>query len=577
MHFARAGAAIGALTVVVMIGFGQGPAKAQSADEFLRQLQRQIETLSTGANPTCATNAERGLAAVRDSRQTLEEIRAILDAAETGSPENRPQHLSDATSARDATAAILADLARFRPQYESLATQCGEDPRTASDLALITADLEREKSRADRVVTALAAAQEPEPGPVAIDPTVCTTAIETARAADADAARFRTNAGLRIETLQAAGEAAQGSTESRRLKQEIDEKRATLDRLVRTGEPLEAGCPAALSETNQALVGQILALQTLGDTASRLAAPPPEPQLTREQRMQIQEALASLGHYRGGIDAAFGPGTRRAITAWQTATGGTPTGYLNREQANRLISIAAGLPQEEQVVEPQPETQSAGRLDPVPSDHVADVLMQELPIWSLPPTLSTGWRDARSDDPFALLYGRMRAYADDGRQDVVLFSRYELAGMALLDHGRAAAELFDAHLLIAQAQLASGEWEAAAAPLAEARRLLDDLARSTDRRQRRAAEEAMIWISVRQQAIAILEAIDRAGGRQPSDRALRDLARDAREVEGRARDFDRRATAADEAYVLVAAVAALQGGRIEDEALFDEVDRLFLD
>ena len=148
---------------------------------------------------------------------------------------------------------------------------------------------------------------------------------------------------------------------------------------------------------------------------------------------------------------------------------------------------------------------------------------------------------------------------------------------ALSSLARSAAELFDAHLLIAQAELSASEWQAAASPLAEARRLLDGLERSTDRRQRRAAEEAAVWISVRQQAIAILETIERADGRQPSDRSLRDLARDAREVEERAREFDRRGAAADEAFVLVAAVAALQGGRIEDEDLLDEVDRLFLD
>ena len=53
-----------------------------------------------------------------------------------------------------------------------------------------------------------------------------------------------------------------------------------------------------------------------------------EYQLTRDERMEIQIALQWFGFYRSGIDAAFGPGTRGAISDWQAANGFEPSGFL---------------------------------------------------------------------------------------------------------------------------------------------------------------------------------------------------------------------------------------------------------
>jgi len=62
-----------------------------------------------------------------------------------------------------------------------------------------------------------------------------------------------------------------------------------------------------------------------------------EGRLTRDERAEIQVALQWFGHYRQAIDAAFGPGTRRAISDWQTEQGFDGTGFLTTRQRNALL------------------------------------------------------------------------------------------------------------------------------------------------------------------------------------------------------------------------------------------------
>ena len=56
------------------------------------------------------------------------------------------------------------------------------------------------------------------------------------------------------------------------------------------------------------------------------------------ERTEVQTRLAALGYDPRGIDGKFGPGTRRAISAWQGDNGLTATGYLDRDQLARLRS-----------------------------------------------------------------------------------------------------------------------------------------------------------------------------------------------------------------------------------------------
>ena len=62
-----------------------------------------------------------------------------------------------------------------------------------------------------------------------------------------------------------------------------------------------------------------------------------EAQMNREERMALQEALQWEGHYQGAIDAAFGPGTRRSMAAYQDAMGYEPTGILTTAQRRELM------------------------------------------------------------------------------------------------------------------------------------------------------------------------------------------------------------------------------------------------
>ncbi|MCU4652906.1 trypsin-like peptidase domain-containing protein [Roseibacterium sp. SDUM158016] len=59
--------------------------------------------------------------------------------------------------------------------------------------------------------------------------------------------------------------------------------------------------------------------------------------LTREERDALQIAMQYFGFYTGGIDGAFGPGTRGAMTDWQIARGLEPTGILTTRQRAQLL------------------------------------------------------------------------------------------------------------------------------------------------------------------------------------------------------------------------------------------------
>jgi peptidoglycan hydrolase-like protein with peptidoglycan-binding domain len=59
--------------------------------------------------------------------------------------------------------------------------------------------------------------------------------------------------------------------------------------------------------------------------------------LTRDERAEIQTALQFFGFYTQRIDAAFGPGTRSAIQAWQRENGLEPTGFLTSRQRSALV------------------------------------------------------------------------------------------------------------------------------------------------------------------------------------------------------------------------------------------------
>ncbi len=62
-----------------------------------------------------------------------------------------------------------------------------------------------------------------------------------------------------------------------------------------------------------------------------------EARLTRDERALIQTALQWEGFYAMAIDAAFGPGTRRAMAEWQASRGYDETGVLTTAQRAELV------------------------------------------------------------------------------------------------------------------------------------------------------------------------------------------------------------------------------------------------
>lgn len=60
--------------------------------------------------------------------------------------------------------------------------------------------------------------------------------------------------------------------------------------------------------------------------------------LLPEDRKDLQTALQWFGFYAGGIDGAFGPGTRNSMAAWQEAQGLEPTGILTTRQRGSLLA-----------------------------------------------------------------------------------------------------------------------------------------------------------------------------------------------------------------------------------------------
>ncbi|MEM6385938.1 MAG: peptidoglycan-binding protein [Pseudomonadota bacterium] len=63
--------------------------------------------------------------------------------------------------------------------------------------------------------------------------------------------------------------------------------------------------------------------------------------LNRAARRSIQRDLSLLGFDTRGIDGIFGPGTRRAIGAWQRTQNALASGYMSRDEINLLNEQAS--------------------------------------------------------------------------------------------------------------------------------------------------------------------------------------------------------------------------------------------
>lgn len=67
-----------------------------------------------------------------------------------------------------------------------------------------------------------------------------------------------------------------------------------------------------------------------------------EQRLSRDDRVELQAALQWFGFYNLALDGAFGPGTRRSMSAWQEARGLDATGVLTTRQRAQLVAEYEG-------------------------------------------------------------------------------------------------------------------------------------------------------------------------------------------------------------------------------------------
>lgn len=101
--------------------------------------------------------------------------------------------------------------------------------------------------------------------------------------------------------------------------------------------PVAGAAQAAVStEAAEPVAEPVPAEETVAE--SRRA----ERSLSRAEREELQEALAWEGVYSSAIDGDFGPGTRRAMGAWQVANNFEATGVLSSAQRRDLLAAFRG-------------------------------------------------------------------------------------------------------------------------------------------------------------------------------------------------------------------------------------------
>lgn len=214
----------------------------------------------------------------------------------------------------------------------------------------------------------------------------------------------------------------------------------------------------------------------------------------------------------------------------------------------------------------------------VPSARVAARLIEALRHWPQPPVVTAPPApDAAptAPDPFAELYARLRGHAANGEMPAVQAGRYELVGMALLEHGAESTQMLDADLLLVQAAQALDARDEARHGLAAAAPLIGRLGSGESRRSRQSLEAATAWLGLRIVAADLLEAIAAAKA-EPLDGTTADRMSERldqiEQVMAQAQDGVDELAA--QALFLRAAVLASAGRMPDDSELKAEIERL---
>ena len=123
------------------------------------------------------------------------------------------------------------------------------------------------------------------------------------------------------------------------------------------------------------VAGVCLRYRTPSATGGQAAARPPATpeaaaeaalRMSADERKAVQRGLSARGYYTGGIDGAFGAGTRRAIARWQTDKGRAASGFLSLEELRLLASSQAAPAQPELAAAPDPKPEPEPVAEPEP-------------------------------------------------------------------------------------------------------------------------------------------------------------------------------------------------------------------
>ena len=103
--------------------------------------------------------------------------------------------------------------------------------------------------------------------------------------------------------------------------------------------PLE-GIPTEATDSAEATIETTVEEAAMAPIADETPAEArrSERALSREDREALQVALRFAGVYNSGIDGAFGPGTRRAMSDWQAQNGYEATGVLTTRQRGEVLA-----------------------------------------------------------------------------------------------------------------------------------------------------------------------------------------------------------------------------------------------
>jgi len=180
-------------------------------------------------------------------------------------------------------------------------------------------------------------AEAAEPPPEAL----AEAAAEAQAAAEAAAEAALAEAEA-LRTAQARDAAAEAAAEAERLAAEaarLEEERRAAEAARIEAERLAAE-DAARREAERLAAEEAARIEA--ERRAREETPAQaqraEAQLDRDERALIQTALQWKGFYDLAIDAAFGPGTRRAMAAYQGARGYDATGILTTAQRTELVA-----------------------------------------------------------------------------------------------------------------------------------------------------------------------------------------------------------------------------------------------